>query len=116
MRIKVKSKKSKKRKQKCFTIDHKINSKFENKTFLIMATSALRKKLADYIYVADDKKVKAVYALLQDDIEQEPLEYTPELKKKLDEAYAYYKNGGKMISAVEADKQIKKILQSPKRR
>ena len=54
--------------------------------------------------------------MLQDDIEQEPLEYTPELKKKLDEAYAYYKNGGKMISAVEADKQIKKILQSPKRR
>ncbi len=33
-----------------------------------MTTLAIRKKLADYIQVADDKKVKAVYALLETDL------------------------------------------------
>lgn len=81
-----------------------------------MTTVAIRKRLANYIQVADDKKVKAVYALLEADIEQEELEYTVEFKSELDKRYAYYKNGSKMVSAVEADKQIKKILQSGKRK
>jgi|JI9StandDraft_1071089.scaffolds.fasta_scaffold81540_3 hypothetical protein len=34
-----------------------------------MTTVAIRKKLADYIKIADDKKIKAMYALLEDDIE-----------------------------------------------
>ena len=77
-----------------------------------MTIVAIRQKLANYIQVANDKKVKAVYALLEDDIEQEELEYTDEFKAELDKRYAYYKNGGKMVSAVEANKQIKKVLQS----
>lgn len=64
--------------------------------------------------VADDKKVKAIYALFEDEIEQEEMEYTDEFKEELDKRYAYYKNGGKMISAAEADKQINKILQTGK--
>ncbi len=81
-----------------------------------MATSSLRKKLADYMLVADDKKVKAVYALLEDDIEQEELDYTPELKRKLDDTYAYYEKGENMISAAEAENKIKKALQTSKRK
>lgn len=80
-----------------------------------MTTAAIRKKLVDYLKVADDKKVKAMYALLEDDIEQE-LEYTPGLKTQLDAASAYYKKGGKMVSAVTADKEIKKLLQASKRK
>lgn len=78
-----------------------------------MTTIAIRKKLVDYLKVADDKKVKAMYALLEDDIEQE-LEYTPGLRTQLDAASAYYKKGGKMVSAVTADKEIKKLLQAVK--
>jgi hypothetical protein len=81
-----------------------------------MTTLAIRKKLADYMQVADDKKVKAMYALLEDDIEQEMLEYTPALKKTLDEGQAHYKSGGKMVSAATADKAINKILQKGKRK
>ena len=77
-----------------------------------MTIATIRQKLANYIQVANDKKVKAVYALLEDDIEQEDLEYIDEFKAELDKRYAYYKNGGKMISGVEANKQIKKVLQS----
>ena len=78
-----------------------------------MTIVVIRKKLADYLKVADDKKIKAMYALLEDDIEQE-LEYTPALKKQLNAAAAYYKKGGKMISAAVADKEIEKLLQSAK--
>jgi hypothetical protein len=77
-----------------------------------MTTLAIRKKLADYMQVADDKKVKAMYALFEDDIEQEMLEYTGALKEKLDAGQAYYKSGGKMISAAAADKQINKLLKT----
>ena len=81
-----------------------------------MTTVAIRKKLATFMQVADDKKVKAVYALLENDIEQEELAYTDEFKAELDKRYAYYKSGGKMVSAAEADKQIKKLLQTSKRK
>jgi len=33
-----------------------------------MTTAAIRERLYDYIRVADDKKVKAIYALLEDQI------------------------------------------------
>jgi len=33
-----------------------------------MTTAAIRERLTDYIRVADDKKVKAMYALLEDQI------------------------------------------------
>lgn len=79
-----------------------------------MTTLAIRKKIADYMQVADDKKVKAKYALLEDDIAQELLEYTPASKKTLDDGQAYYKDGGKMVSAASADKTIHKILQKGK--
>ena len=81
-----------------------------------MTTVAIRKKLADFMQVADDKKVKAIYALFEDEIEQEEMEYTGEFKEELDKRHAYYKNGGKMITAAEADKQINKILQSGKQK
>jgi hypothetical protein len=81
-----------------------------------MTTLAIRQKLANYMQVADDKKVKAMYALFEDDIEQEGVEYTDELKATLDKGYAHYKSGGKMISAAAADKQINKILQSSGKR
>jgi hypothetical protein len=81
-----------------------------------MSTASLRKKLADYMLVADDKKLKAVYTLLEDDIEQEEFIYTPELKQRLDSTSAYYEKGGKMISATEAEKKIKKVLQTSKRK
>ncbi len=33
-----------------------------------MTTSAIREKLYDYIRVADDKKIKAIYMMLEDEI------------------------------------------------
>ncbi len=81
-----------------------------------MTTLVIRQKLANYMKVADDKKVKAMYLLFEDEIEQEEMEYTEAFKIELDERYSYYKNGGKMITAAEANKQINKILQPGKQK
>ena len=71
-----------------------------------MTTAAIRQKLHKYLEVADDKRVKAMYMLLEDEIAQEEMEYTDEFKAELDRRYEHYKNGGKMISAAEAKKRI----------
>jgi len=36
-----------------------------------MNTAAIRDKLYDYIRVADDKKIKAIYMMLEDEIAEE---------------------------------------------
>jgi predicted transcriptional regulator len=58
-----------------------------------MTTVAIRKKLVDYMKVADDKKVKAMYALLEDDIEQEGRISIEQYNKEIDEAMEEIKRG-----------------------
>jgi putative addiction module component (TIGR02574 family) len=76
-----------------------------------MTTIAIRKKLMNYMKVADDKKVKAIYALFEDEIEEGEMEYTTELKKELDSRFADYKNGkAKMFTATESKKRVRQVL------
>lgn len=81
-----------------------------------MRTSAIRQKLHQFIDSVEEKKVKAIYVLFEDEIAQEDMEYTDEFKKELDQRHAYYKNGGKMVSAAEAGKQVKAILKKAKKK
>ena len=75
-----------------------------------MSTSAIRHKLHNYLEVADDKKVKALYTIVEDEIEKSTVQYNDDFKKELDKRYAYYKSGGKMVTATEANKQIQGIV------
>ena len=81
-----------------------------------MRTSAIRQKLHQFIDTAEEKKVKAIYILFEDEIAQEDLEYTDEFKKELDRRYEHYKNGGKMVSAADANRQIKELLKTSKKK
>ena len=58
-----------------------------------MTTVAIRKKLVDYMKIADDKKVKAMYALLEDDIEQDGRISIEQYNKEIDEAMEEIKRG-----------------------
>ena len=77
-----------------------------------MTTSVIRQKLHQFIDTIEDKKAEAIYTLFEDEIDQDELEYSDEFKAILDKRYEYYQNGGKMISASEADERIKKTLRS----
>jgi hypothetical protein len=82
----------------------------------IMRTAIIRQKLHQFIETAEEKKVKAIYALLEDDIVQDEWEYTDEFKADLDRRFAYYKSGGKMVSARDANKQINELLKKGKKK
>lgn len=81
-----------------------------------MRTATIRQKLHQFIETAEEKKVKAIYALLEDEIAQDEWEYTDEFKAELDKRFTYYKGGGKMVSAKDANKQITELLKKGKRK
>lgn len=79
-----------------------------------MERTSIREKLHRYIDTVEEKKIQAIYTLFEEEIEQDEWEYTDEFKSELDKRYDNYKNGSKMVSAPEAEKQIEEILQSGK--
>jgi putative addiction module component (TIGR02574 family) len=83
----------------------------------IMNTSAIRQKLHNYLEVADDKKVKAIYAIMKNEIEESAVDYTDEFKAELDRRYADYKSGkAKMITEAQSKRRIQKILKSVRKK
>jgi hypothetical protein len=48
-----------------------------------MSTATIRQKLHSHLEIADDKKVKAIYAIMENEIEGSALEYSDEIKKNL---------------------------------
>jgi DNA-binding protein Fis len=63
-----------------------------------MDTTTIRKQLHDYIEVAEDKKVQAIYTMVEDEINEPLQDYSPEYKAELDERVNHYLTGGKMVS------------------
>jgi hypothetical protein len=104
-----------------------INIKFPEKVFLflylcktlnklkIMNTAAIRAKLQDYIRVADDKKLKAIYVMVEEEInEADPVAYTPALKSELDRRVAYYLKGGEMVTSLDMNKRLQTLRKKRK--
>ncbi len=78
-----------------------------------MTTLSIRQQLHNYLEVADDKKIKAIYTMMEDEIKERTVEYTEEFKTELDGRQADYKTGkAKIITAAESKKRIHKILKT----
>lgn len=71
-----------------------------------MSTLAIRKKLVDYMKVANEKKVMAMYALLEDDIKHGERISLEQYNKELEEAEAEFEKGN-YISQEAMLKEIK---------
>jgi putative addiction module component (TIGR02574 family) len=84
---------------------------------IVMSTVTIRQKLHSYLEVADDKKVKAIYAIMESDIEGSGIAYTDEIKKELDRRHAEYKSGkANMVTADESRKRVQKILKAARKK
>lgn len=82
-----------------------------------MSTVAMRQKLHSYLEVAGDKKVKAIYAIMENDIKGSAMDYTAGIKKELDNRYADYRAGKvKTIMAEESRKRVQKIIKAARRK
>ena len=78
-----------------------------------MNTTAIRSELHNYLEIADDKKVKAMYTIMEGEIKESFVDYSQDLKATLDERFTSYKSGeAEMISASESKKRIEKILKT----
>ena len=74
-----------------------------------MSTATIRERLYDYIRIADDKKLKAIYVLIEDDIKDTLVEYSAEFKADLDKRVNNYLKGGEMVTPNEMNKRLQRI-------
>jgi hypothetical protein len=58
-----------------------------------MTTAAIRQKLANYLQIADDRKIKAVYTLLENDINEGERISLDQYNKEIDAAMEEVKRG-----------------------
>lgn len=79
-----------------------------------MDTIAIRGQLHQYLELADDRKLKAIYVMLKDAIKGLKAEYTEEDKAELDKRVEYYLNGGQMITPDEMNARLLRIRQKRK--
>ena len=76
-----------------------------------MDSTLIREKLHNYLEVADDSKVQALYTIMKEEIEDSASIYTEEFVKELDRRHQECKDGTvEMISAEEVQIRITKIV------
>ncbi len=75
-----------------------------------MQTDIIRQRLHQFIEGAEENKLKAIYTLLEEQIEQNEWEYTDEFKVTLDKRYEDNKHGKGIVSGEEANRQIGDLL------
>lgn len=81
-----------------------------------MTTLAIRQQLHNYLEIAEDKKIKAIYTMMEEEIKESAVEYTDEFKAELDTRNAEYKSGkAKIVTAAESKKRIQKILKASRK-
>ena len=71
-----------------------------------MTALTIRKELSDYIQIADEKQIRAIYTLLKKDIEENKRISIEQYNQELEEAEAEYENG-EYISHEEMTKRVK---------
>ena len=76
-----------------------------------MNTAAIREQLYDYIRVADDKKVKAIFMMLEDDITEEKKWWKDKIfTEELGKRYTAWESGKeKAYNLSEIDASIERL-------
>ncbi|MGJ7030900.1 hypothetical protein [Niabella hirudinis] len=62
-----------------------------------MKTATIKEELHNYLEIADDKKLKAIYVMVEGEIRENSIEYTEDFKEELDNRLEHYLKGGKMV-------------------
>ena len=70
-----------------------------------MTATAIRQKLADYIKVADEEKIKAIYTMVSDEINTKENEWDETFIKQLNRRSKSFKNGSAKNYTWEETKQ-----------
>lgn len=81
-----------------------------------MTTNTIREKLADYLQVADEKKLKAIYTMVEDEINTAANDWDDDFTKELERRSKSVINGTAKTYSWEETKQaaIKKVKSKKK--
>lgn len=71
-----------------------------------MNTTTIKQQLHGYLEIADNKKLKAIYTMVEDEIKETQVEYNDEFKAELDKRVSYYLNRGRMVLPNEMNKRL----------
>jgi hypothetical protein len=76
-----------------------------------MTATLIRKKLTDYIKVADEEKIKAIYTMVSDEINTDENDWNETFVKELDKRSKSFINGTAKTYTWEETKQaaLKKV-------
>jgi hypothetical protein len=70
-----------------------------------MTTTAIREKLADYLQIADDKKIKAIYTMVEDEINTRENDWDEDFLKEMNDRSKSFKSGKAKSYTWEETKQ-----------
>ena len=74
-----------------------------------MDISTIKEQPHNYLEIADDKRLKAFYLMVEDEINETSVSYSEEFKKDLDARVNEYLNGGKMVTPEEMNEKLQAI-------
>lgn len=77
-----------------------------------MSTETIRKRLHQYIETAGGKKIRAIFTLFEEEIQQLEWEYSDQFKEELDKRMSRLKKGGAMINGKDAGREVSQLLKS----
>jgi putative addiction module component (TIGR02574 family) len=81
-----------------------------------MDTTSIRQRLHSWLETADEKKLRAIYTMVEDDVERDAVVYTEDYKQELNRRVAAYKDGSEpAITAQESKERINKLLQAARK-
>lgn len=74
-----------------------------------MTTGSIKEQLHNYLEIADEKKLKAIYVMVEDEIKETSVNYSDEFKTELDKRVNHYLEGKKMVIPSEMNKRLQRI-------
>lgn len=74
-----------------------------------MNTVNIKEQLHNYLEIADDKKLRAFYVMVEDEITETSVSYSEAFKKELDHRVNQYLKGDKMVAPAEMNKRLERI-------
>ena len=92
-----------------------FNNRFKKVNLLkhsFMTTTAIRKKLVDYLKIADEKKLKAIYTMVEDEIATEENDWNEDFYKELQRRSRNFNKGTKTYTWEETKQEALKRVKS----
>ncbi len=75
-----------------------------------MTAKEMREKFHRFIETVEDKRLKAIFNLFENEIVEQEWDYTDEFKKELDLRYNHFINGGVLVSSDDAAQRTSELM------